>query len=270
MTAIALQYRDPVTPTSVSLRQEGLSAYITWDATADPDDVVEVWWSATNNRATASLIATTVDEYYIDSEYSTIGTFYYWLRRKSEFNYSDWSTGNTSGHSITLGGYTSSSLNPSTVSSASVSISGSTTSATVSSYGVWYEVASGTFTAGANTFSLINAYITHNLTSPSVSLGQILAVKVRARLYDNTAGADVPGGTDTRVVYLNNAIAAYGANPGITSFSAQFLSGFRGLLTSGRSYTLYIEGGKFQDAGSPTGSLSIGGGVTTSSSATLS
>lgn len=160
---------------------------------------------------------------------------------------------------------------PTTIGSVSSGVSGSNSSPTVSSYGVWYESSNGGFTANANNVVLINQYIVTTVSGVSSSGVQILDIKVRSRLYDNTAGADVPGGTKEQIIYHTFGANTYGSLTAITNFNDSFVVGFRGLLIPGHTYTLYVEAGKFQTSGSPTATLTVnGGGVLSSSAGSLS
>lgn len=273
MTTLAVTAELPPTPSGVSVRVEGLTAYIGWaPLNTHQDTIVEVWWSATNDRATASRIAKTVDSYYLDSEYHSFGTYYYWLRAVTTRGVAGaWSTGDMSGHTATLGGLTSASLANSSVSSGSLSVSTSSSLPTITNYNQWYSAGYGEFTAAENSVVSLSAYIITSISSVTVGALQQLEIRVRSRLYDQTTGADVPAGTKEHLIYVHNGIVSYGQTSNITNFNETFVAGFRGILVPGRTYRLYMEAQKKQVSGSPTATLAVNGsGINSSGAASVS
>lgn len=159
----------------------------------------------------------------------------------------------------------------STVTSSSTSIAVTISATTVSAYGTWYNAGYCEFTPAANDISSISKYVITTVSSVSSTGTNILNVWARSRLYDVTASADVPGGTKQVLLFSTFGATTYGNLTNITNFTETFVSGFRGLLTPGHTYRLYMEVMKEQKSGSPTCELAVNGSqVSSSSTATVS
>jgi hypothetical protein len=166
---------------------------------------------------------------------------------------------------------TSNSVQAGTVTSGSTSSSSGTSSPTISAYGTWYAGATCGFTAQENNITQFSAYAAYSVSSITCSGSDQLKIWARTRLYDNTVAADVPAGIKKQLLYFKlGAIATNGQTNGIFNANEVFISGFRGLLIPGHSYTLYVELMKEQASGTPTCDLAFVTSGSSSSSATVS
>lgn len=228
--------------------------YVLWDEVAGFD--VEVYiGSSASTFATSDFVGIgTANSFFI--ALSEPGTYKVYLRHRSPAGF--FGAVYTSSN-ITFAGVGNSFLKTPTanVGSVSTSVSNGGSSGTVSSYNTWQQFNFVGFTAGNN--SIYTFYIGAGITISGVSVtgSQILAVNVRARLYDQTNSADVPGGVYFKRIYYNNAGSSYGGLTSLVDFSESLISGFRGFLVPGNNYRVYLDVQKLRVFGTPTATVSV-------------
>ena len=98
--------RDTTVPggvTALSVTPGFQNLFLNWVNPSDRDfDYVEIWESATNDRNTATKVATTATDTYTKQNLTAGSTRYYWLRAvDTSENVSSWSSGQTAGASGT-------------------------------------------------------------------------------------------------------------------------------------------------------------------------
>lgn len=270
MSTLNLGLLTPSTPTGLTAYPSAKSVALIWTKNADTTDIYEVWWNSSNTTTGASKLATVADNSYVDSDGLTGGfNNYYWIKAVNVHGTpSGFSTGTGAVSSTTI---VSADTAASTVSSASTSVSVTNSSPTVSAYGTWYSAGYASFTAGSNTITSISMYLITTVSSVSSSGSDNMRVWARYRLYNDTAAADVPGATKKVLLYSTAGTFTYGSLSNITNFTETFVSGFRGFLTPGNSYKMYLEVMKEQLVGTPTCTLTVNSeGLSSSSSATVS
>lgn len=111
MTTITLTPEPAGDQTSVSLTTKLDGYTIKW-AAQNTGERVEIWQNTSNNRATATKVATVADTYY-DSPTLTVGTTYYiWTRRLSVYDtVGDWDLGASAGRTVLVTGVSNNVVN---------------------------------------------------------------------------------------------------------------------------------------------------------------
>lgn len=111
MTTLTLTPEPAGDQTGVTLTTKLDGYTIRWDP-QNTSEKVEVWQNTTNNRATATKVATVADTYY-DSPTLVINTTYYiWTRRLSVYDtVGDWDLGTTAGRTVLVQGVTNNIVN---------------------------------------------------------------------------------------------------------------------------------------------------------------
>ena len=212
----------------------------------------ELWVSTTNNRASATLATTERGSSYTYAT-SPSTTRYFWIRAKGLSNQTNgawYPSGATSGIS---GSSNAAASIPATtsVSAAGLSTGSSISNPTVSAWETWYSPANGTFTCPSSGNGYINGYLFGSFTTGAITGAGVYdqtSVLVRTRLYDSTAGADVPN----QVNYVDlmegiGNIVLYTGTCGTINFHYSY--GQLGQCILGHNYTVYLEVMKTRNGG---------------------
>lgn len=265
MTTLNLQNNLPATPTGLTATSAVGTVTLLWTQGSAEVVAYNVYRGTTSSSGSASLIGTVTTNTFVDASPVAGTVYYYFVRAANVFGVlSDFSAS----ASITAVGVTSSDLTaPTSISSVSSSTSTSASSGSLANYNDWESFGSIGFTASDNQAITLSAYTWASLSGAS-SLAQI-EVYCRFRLYDNTIGADVPGGTSTYLACVVSLSTYYGGQNVVVNGTRTFETGFRGILISGHSYTWYCEWSK-QRTGSSTVTVSINGFEASANSAVLS
>lgn len=183
----------------------------------------------------------------------------------------NWGFG-SSGALVTFTGVSATSIANPTYSSVSTSTSVSSSTGTVSAYGTWQSFGYTSWTATSNSVTTLSQIMATTITSATSTTGQTLYCMVRTRLYDVTAGADVPGAVNTQVVYIHADGVGYGSTSNVTSFTNSFASvGGSSAIIVGHTYRVYLEAMRKQVLGTPTATMTVNiAGLSASSSASVS
>ena len=106
-----------------------------------------------------------------------------------------------------------------------------TTLATVTNYGTWYQCSHRNALSYADALITINEHILSTISSTSVTGSQVLNIYIRAR-YESFAGSlAIPGATKKFLIYSQTATKTYGSASNIFNYSELIRAGQGGLIT---------------------------------------
>lgn len=267
MTTLNHDFQVPPTLSGLTTTSGDSLIKLRWDTSAVLDNfwATEIWVSSTNDRSAAILANTERGSSY---SYTTTpsSTRYFWIRAKGNFNqtngawYPESSTGGISGVS-----------NPSQIALVSgtsvITVADqilTNTTLDLSTWNTWNTTGYLSFTAPAD------AVITFELGSNPTSVasltteGDIVALAMRARLYNYTDSLDVLGVTKAALVsqWTRGAVLTVKNIPDTPiRLIMQLDSGPLGVLTAGKTYLISIEYIKYQPVGTG-GTVTLTEGLT--------
>lgn len=268
MSTLNISRPIPPAPTNLSLGSGVKSTTLKWDLTPYADSF-EVWSNTVSDLTTATQTAVVTTNQFALSGVST--PTYFWVRTVNGFG--------VRGAFTTPVFYTPSQITSAdTVGVSPISsplgISVSSGSGDVPVYNQFYSYTSASFVAGEN--SLTNISLMGITTISNVNIaGSFARLRVYSRIsvYDTETNALVPGTDERALMYQTDGTFVYGNLTNISNYSKAYIGGFRGLLTPGRTYSIYMSFMKEQTQGTgamPTLTLRVNNSdVLVSSSATI-
>lgn len=189
---------------------------IAWDALQDATlFATEIWVSATNDRTTATLLATVTGNYYLHTGLTSNVARYYWVRAKNTYNRTDgaWTpVSATAGASTTTLMAQTADLNPNAATS--VGLFQSATALIQTAYATWEQVFSYKFYGTGNAFILDVQHLT-NFTVTTIGTSQKAYAQQRLELIEytvyNTGTSSVTNGsavvTGAGTTWVGNVVA---------------------------------------------------------------
>lgn len=255
MATLALRPVAPAAVTNLAILAGVQTVTLTWDAPFF-NYTYQVWSSATNNSNTATLLKAVESNAYTPTGITSGSSPYYWVRAVNEFGILG-----EFGSSVqaTLGKVTSADTTTSGVTTGSNTVTNSNVTSAVTNYGTWYPQNYTEFTASANTIVSTFLHLVYTISSVTSTSGQTAYFWGRARLYDVTAGADVPGGIMQHLLFRTAGATTYGNLSDIYNGGGVYITGFRGLMQPGHTYRIYLDLMKEQFFGTPTFNVNING-----------
>lgn len=263
MTTLTLSFSPVTAVTGLAIDSGVKAASLKWDLSSVVSDAYEVWSSTTNDVETATKVTDV-----ISNTYAIVGvdeTTYFWVRVRNGFG----RTGTFAGPVEYVPSLiTSNEVQGTTPVADSLSVGSSAGTGTVTNYDQWYSSGSASFTPVDDSIVSVSMYALTTTSSVVAGTGTI-EVWVRTRLYDNTAAADVPAGIKQYLIYRNMSGFAFGSLVSLQNLHETYVTGFRGLLVPGHSYTLYIETMKHASGGATCAVQMNGSSVSTTGAATF-
>jgi hypothetical protein len=232
-------------------------ANLEWEISQIEGEVwgTEIWFSATNDRSTATLVTTIkgANSYYWQDDDGATG--YFWIRAINEFGYTNgaWEpVSSTGGVAMNVPVV---SISPTTsVSSASTSSGSSSSLTDPTTWGTWTSQGYANFTTPSSGSGNFNGYITHIANFSAITgAGTFETTKcwIRFRLYNQTDGADVSGEVATHQMLHGIGNTVY-AKTDIITHNFNYRYGALGNLLLNKTYRIYVECMKERSASGAT------------------
>ncbi len=112
---------------------------------------------------------------------------------------------------------------------------------TVSSYATWYEASRINWTTVGTDVITCTGWVVATLSSITCTGTNQLSVYTRARLHNETTGADVWSGTATHQLFRQIGTVAYTSTSFVSNHCNTFGVGGTGLLIAGNAYSWHVE-----------------------------
>lgn len=242
MTTITLTPEPAGDQTSVSLTTKLDGYTIKW-AAQNTGERVEIWQNTSNNRATATKVATVADTYY-DSPTLTVGTTYYiWTRRLSVYDtVGDWDLGVSAGRTVTVAGVAPNNIGFFTGTALVISPSVNAGATVPSLYNTWTETGSYvSFTTPASGRGKIRGFIFVDANSTSVvTSGSSGFLQARLRVRNQSAGVNVAGQyyyTGIEWILDDGSVVS----TGLHTFNVEYKYGFEDGLLNNTTYRVHLD-----------------------------
>lgn len=263
MTSLVVTKLPVPTVTGLTITSGVKTTTLTWDPSNGETDKYVVYSNNVDDPATATQVAIVESNSFTPTGLTT--TRFFWVTilssTQTESPFSD-------SVEYTPAYITSADVEGSAPTSAGLSIGSSSGAGSLPTYGTWHAYVAGSFTPSDDSVVSISMYLASAISNVNVPFGQEVKVWARTRLRNTTLNQDVPSGTKQYLLY-NSMGFAYGSLNNLNNFHETFITGFRGLLVPGHSYTLYGELMK-ERTGSATCDVQANmGGVATSGSASF-